>query len=180
MSIYENEDCRITLPNGYLPGLYEGLWARGIRTEGGVSGEFASDPAAAQAFIDTYTEADALAYAKTSRCAEVLGHAKKLRDQVVAPVSAGEMASWPIKRAEALRYATEGDAGTYPLLSQEAAARGISLAALVAKVDGNAAYFAGMEAAIGGNDGRHRDAIMALETIADVLAYDFSTGWPTV
>jgi hypothetical protein len=179
MSIYENEACRITLPNGYLPGLYETLAARGIQVEGGVSGEFASDAPAAQAFIDGYTAADALAYARSARCAEVLAHSKNLRDLATAAVAQGEMASWPIKRAEAIAFSADPNAAC-PMLSAEAAGRGITLAALVDKVMGNAARFQALESAIGGTDGRHRDAIMALDSCEAVAAYDYSTGWPEV
>jgi hypothetical protein len=135
-----------------------------------------SDAAAVQAIIDDYT----LDRAKDAKCRQVLAHAKALRDAVVAQASAGEMASWPIKRAEALRYGTEGGSGNYPLLSQEATERGITLAALVAKVNVNAARFSMAEAAIGGADGRHRDAIMALPDFDAVARYDFSIGWPEV
>jgi len=131
--------------------------------------------AAVQAIIDGYT----LEQAKAAKCAEVLAHAKALRDKVVAQVSSGEMASWPIKRAEAAAYGADPTAAC-PMLMAEATTRGITLAALIAKVNGNAATFAGKEAAIGGNDGKHRDAINALTDFASVGAYDFSGGWPAV
>jgi hypothetical protein len=135
-----------------------------------------SDEAAVQAIIDAYT-LDAL---KTGKCALVLAHAKALRDKVVAAVSPGEMASWPIKAAEATKFDTTGDATQCPMLSAEAASRGITVAELVVKVDGNATMFSTLEATIGGTDGKHRDAIKAMTTFEDVAAYDFSSGWPAV
>lgn len=147
---------------GHYLGQHDGVWV-------------ASDDAAVQAIIDSYT----LDQAKAFKCSEVLAHAKTLRDKVVEPVSPGEMASWPIKRAEAEAYTADSTAAC-PMLTAEAATRGITLAALISKVSGNASYFAGKETAIGGNDGKHRDAINALTTFEEVSAYDFSTGWPAV
>jgi hypothetical protein len=135
-----------------------------------------SDPAAVQAIIDGFTLEDA----KAARIAEVLAHAKKLRDKVVAQVSPGEMSCWSIKRAEAERFRTTGDGAFCPVLTVEAQYRQITLAALVTKVEANAARLSAVEAIIGGVDGRHRDAIAALTTFEAVEAYDFTTGWPEV
>ena len=133
-----------------------------------------SDDVAVQSIIDGYTLAESQAY----KCAEVSDKAKQLRDKAVRSISAGEMASWPIKLAEAAKFAA-GDTSC-PMLNAEATARGITLAALVAKVDGNAQVFAGLEAVIGGVDGKHRDAIKALVTFDEVSNYDYSAGWPVV
>jgi hypothetical protein len=135
-----------------------------------------SDDVAVQPIIDNYT----LDQAKIEKCAQVLAHAAALRDKVTAAVAAGEMASWPIKRAEAEDYYRIGEAAACPALRAEAQARGIPLAQLVVKVNANAARFMAAEAMIGGTDGRHRDAINALATFDAVAAYDYSTGWPEV
>ena len=134
----------------------------------------ASDTAAVQAIIDAYSVADAAAY----RSAEVERIAKAKRDQVIAGVSPGEMASWPIKLAEAATYAQSGNAADAPLLSVEAQARGVTLAELVSKVDGAAQTFAGLEAMIAGTSGRHRDALRAMTDFDAVASYDIMTGWP--
>jgi hypothetical protein len=135
----------------------------------------ASDTAAVQAIIDSYT----LGQAKAEKMSSVLAHSKELRDKVVASISAGEMASWPIKRSEAEAFSADQTAPC-PMLTAEAQARGIPLADLVAKVHANSARFSAAEAAIGGTDGKHRDAIAALTTFEEVAAYDFSTGWPEI
>ncbi len=135
-----------------------------------------SDPAAVQAIIDGYT----LAEAKASKCAEVLAHAKNLRDRVIESISAGEMASWTIKLGEAAHYLETGDESVAPMLSTEALARGITLTQLVAKVNANAQQFSMLESLIAGTDGRHRDAIKTLTTFDDVIRYDFLAGWPGV
>lgn len=135
----------------------------------------ASDEAAVQAIIDSYT----LDQAKAEKARAISLHAKNLRDKVVAAISAGEMASWPIKRAEADAFAADPNAAC-PALSAEAQKRGIALADLVAKVNSNAARFLGAETAIGGTDGLHRDAIAAMTTFEEVAAYDYTTGWPEV
>lgn len=136
----------------------------------------ASDEVLVQAIIDSYTleQAKALKSAAVSLCA------KRAREAVTAMIAAGEMASWPIKRAEAEQFAAVGESADCPSLRAEALARGITLSELVTKVLVNAARFVGAEAAIGGADGRHRDAIAELSTFEAVAAYDYSTGWPEV
>lgn len=157
-------------------GLHEAIRQAGhwlVQTDGVWS---SSDDLAVQAIIDAYT----LDAAKAAKSLEVSLLAKALRDRVTATIAQGEMASWSIKRAEAAEYGELGEAAACPCLRSEAAARGIPLAQLVAKVNGNAARFVGLEAHIGGADGRHRDAIAALQTFEAVAAYDYSTGWPEV
>lgn len=145
-----------------------------LREENGVF--VSSDDVAVQAIIDSYT----LAEAQSSKCNEVSEKAKVLRDKAVRSISAGEMASWPIKLAEAAKFSVTGLDADAPMLSAEATARGITLSELVAKVGGNATGFAALEAMIGGVDGKHRDAIKALTTFEEVSAYDYSAGWPEV
>lgn len=141
------------------------------------NGKFvSSDDASVQTIIDSYTLSDAQAY----KCNEVSDKAKALRDKAVKSISAGEMASWPIKLAEAAKFAATGLDSDAPMLTAEATARGITTADLVAKVGGNATGFAALEAMIGGVDGKHRDAIKALTTFEEVSAYDYSAGWPEV
>lgn len=135
-----------------------------------------SDEAAAQAIIDAFTLADAAAELK----GDVDRHAKMLRDRAVAHVSVGELSAWSIKRAEAAAFASSGNAADAPLLNAEAQAAGITLAALVARVQTNVTHFAGLEAQIGGQRRRHRDSIDAIATFAALRAYDISTGWPAV
>lgn len=133
-----------------------------------------SDDAAVQDLIDTYTLADAIKH----RQAECLTIAKALRDKAVAHISAGEMAAWPIKRAEALAFLQSGNPADAPILLNEAIARNISLSAMVAKVQSSATAFASMEAAISGADGKHRDTLETLTSFEEVLAYDLTAGWP--
>ena len=144
-----------------------------LRQENGVW--ISSDDAAVQAIIDGYT----LAKAKALKQAEISLHAKSLRDKVVSTISAGEMASWPIKLAEASAFAANPATPT-PMLSAEASIRGITVADIVGKVGNNATGFAGLEAQIGGIDGMHRDAVAALTTFEAVNSYDFSGGWPAL
>lgn len=110
-------------------------------------------------------------------CAAVDRLAKDKRNAVVSNISAAEMASWPIKRAEALAFTVSGLATDAPTLNIEAAARGITLAALVAKVLAKAALFTTLEAQIAGTCGKHQDAV-ALLPLTDIAAYDITTGWP--
>lgn len=135
-----------------------------------------SDDAAVQVIIDGYTLAEAKAYKQNA----IALHAKALRDRVIALISAGEMAAWPIKLAESKAYATSGIPGDAPMLAAEALARGVSLAELCAKVGGKAEMFAAAEAAIAGADGMHRDAVAACVSFAAVADHDYSTGWPEV
>ncbi len=144
----------------------------GIRMADGATGQAIDDAIMA---IDTAYPVSAAADAVCKQI-EVLATSK--RNQVIAGYSPGEMASWPIKRAEALAYQVSNNESDAPNLDAEASSRGITLAALVAKVLADAERFAGIEAAIAGASGRHRDAVRTLTTHADIAAYDYSVGWP--
>lgn len=135
-----------------------------------------SNEAIVQAIIDSYSLVDA----KADTCAKVLEYAASLRNRVTAGIAEGEMASWSIKRTEAEDYGRVGDLAPCPALRAEAQRRGITLGQLVAKVNANAARFIATEAAIGGTDGKHRDAINSLTTFEAVAAYDYISGWPEV
>lgn len=157
-------------------GLHERIRAAGqwLVDAGGVWQ--ASDDALVQTIIDAYTVADAAAYA----CAQIDAHAKALRDRVVADVSPGEMAAWPLKLAEARAYAASGNAADAPLLAAEAALREVPIADILARVGGNAARLSTLETRIAGTAGRHKDRVRAEATFAAVLAYDWTAGWPEV
>lgn len=142
-----------------------------IREENGAW--VSSNDVAVQAIIDGYTLADA----KAHKAAEIIAFAKTQFDKTIAGISAGEMAGWPILRAEAIAYGVSGNEADCPSIVQEAADRGITVAALVAKVNANAAYFNMLRAKISGTSGKHRDAVNVLTTFAAVAAYDYSTGW---
>lgn len=116
---------------------------------------------------------ETLEEAQADRIAVIDFAAKSMRDKVVSGISAGEMASWPIKLAEA-------NAGGGPMLTIEAQARGITVDALIARILGNAVGFSQLEATIAGNSGRHEDAIRAMTKIDEVVAYDMRDGWPEV
>lgn len=118
-------------------------------------------------------DAPPLDMALADKLAAINAHAWGLRDAALAGVHPGEAASWSSKLAEALRYP---DAA--PMLEAEAAARGVPLHALVAKVRSNADALSAREAQIAGIAGRHRDAVRALATGDAVMAYDHMTGWP--
>lgn len=135
-----------------------------------------SDDAAVQAIIDSYTLDECKAYTQ----AVIAMHAKALRDQVIATISAGEMAAWPIKLSEAVKYAASGDPADAPMLAAEAQARRVTLTDLCSKVGEKGAMFSAAEAAIAGVDGRHRDAVSACDSFAAVASYDYSTDWPEV
>lgn len=135
-----------------------------------------ADDAVAQAIGDAFT----LDELKRSICAQISLYSKALRDRAVAAVSPGELASWPIKRAEAAAFAASGNPADAPMLSAEAARRGITLLALLGKVGNNASHFGALESAIGGTDGKHRDAINACRDFASALKYDWRVGWPDV
>lgn len=122
-----------------------------------------------------------LADAQAARTAECDRLAKAKRDAVVANISAAEMASWPIKRAEAKAYQAAGAAATdadAPNLAIEATARGITTATLVTKVLAKSAMLSQLEAGIAGINGKHNDAIASLTTSDAVEAYDITAGWP--
>jgi hypothetical protein len=163
------------------PGLRKRLLELGLGVEiridaDGITTTQTPDDVAAQAVIDAYTADEEIAYLR----AQIDAHAAALRDRVVAGISAGEMASWAIKRAEAAAFGVSGNAADAPLLSAEATARGVSLIDIVTRVTANAGALGALEATIGGNAGRHKDAVRALTTLEALLAYDWHSGWPEV
>lgn len=117
----------------------------------------------------------------SAKLTEIDRLAKSKRDAIIADYySPGEMASWPIKRAEALAYqsaaaATDADA---PALAAEAAVRGITTSDLVTKVLTNSALLINLEAQIAGTAGKHRDAVAAMTTTQSVRGYDITANWP--
>ena len=92
------------------------------------------------------------------------------RDAIVAGTSPAEMASWPIKRQEALAYTASGDPADAPMLSAEAAARRIALDALVTIVANKSLALGGAEAAIAGKYGRLSDEAKVAQSLADLDA----------
>ena len=165
----------LDIPAGSWPGLTEKIRAAGYSIEQN-NDVFIGSPEA-QAIIDAYTVADALAAAKAEITAEIDRRAASIRDATTAGTSPAEMASWPIKRAEAEAYTADANASV-PVLTMEAQARGVPVAALVARVMANSAMLSALEAQIAGVSGRHRDSVNAASSVEAVFGYDFTTGWP--
>jgi hypothetical protein len=105
-------------------------------------------------------------------------HGAKLREKITFPTSPVEMASWPIKFAEAAKYSATKDPADAPILSIEASTRGVSLDLLAQRVFNNSQQLTVIEAMIAGIVGRHKDAVGQLSDIDTVLSYDWSIGWP--
>lgn len=133
-----------------------------------------SDDVVVQQIIDGFT----LETLKQSVTLNIESLATVKRNKIISPYSPGEMASWAIKREEALKFQQTGLSQDAPNLSNEASYRGIPLQDLVVKVLNDAARFSAIEAAIAGTSGRHRDSVKSLQSIEDVMNYDYSTGWP--
>lgn len=106
--------------------------------------------------------------------------AKRKRDSIVADYSPAEMASWAIKRAEALAWQSSGSADDAPNLTAEAQARQSTLAALVERVLAKAAALSHLEALIAGHTGYLHDRIRAVEDgdAAGLDQIDIEAGWP--
>lgn len=116
--------------------------------------------------------------AVAARIAEVDAIAARKRMTIVGVVSAAEMATWTTKEAEARVFADSQDVAAAPRLAAEAAARGVPLAALTEKVIEKATALWAAEAAIAGHAGALTDQLRALETVAEVCAFDVEAGWP--
>lgn len=119
-----------------------------------------------------------LAEVIAARQAEVIALAAHKRNTVVGNTAPAEMSSWPIKRAEALAYASSGNAADAPNLIIEASSRGVSLNEIAYRVQANATALLNIEMEISGVCGKHRDAIGLLGTVDAVLAHDITIGWP--
>ena len=121
-----------------------------------------------------------LAEAQAARCEEINTYAAGLRNKAIRGRSAGEMASWSIKVAEAIAFNTTGNPASAPTLSLTASVRGMPLSSLVQRVIDQSAPFLQAEAYIDGTRGKHCDAVQAATDIRDVITYNWSTGWPTI
>ncbi len=131
-------------------------------------------------FVQDLADAYTIANAKADKKKLVAVHAKCLRDLAVQDLSPAEMAAWPLKLAESRAFTLSDNEVDAPMLAAEAAARQITLAELVGKVDGKSIAFAALESVISGVDGMHRDAIDELITFEEIAAYDYYTNWPPV
>lgn len=139
----------------------------------------ADDDVAVQAIVDVYTLDECADYI----AGQIDDHAQKLRHLATAGSTAEEMASWTIKRAEALLYKSTANPLDAPNLTEEASYRNVTLDKIVDRVLLNASKLSPLESAIAGVAGRHKDAVrdnIVLDTFAKKLAYDWSTGWPSV
>lgn len=123
---------------------------------------------------------DDLPTSKLKRQAEIDAYAAGLRNAVVRGRSAGEMASWSIKLAEARAYIATGDLLQAPTLATIATIRGIPTADIVARVLAQSAPFLNAEAYIDGIRGKHCDAIEAMLDVRDIIVYDWHQGWPVI
>ncbi len=106
--------------------------------------------------------------------------AKRKRDSITADYSPAEMASWPIKRAEALAWQATGSDADAPNLAVEAAARQATVASLVTRVLDKASQLAQLEAVIAGYTGYLHDQIRAVQDgdVEAISAIDITAGWP--
>lgn len=121
-----------------------------------------------------------LVEAKRQRNFEINAYAAGLRNKAVQGRSSGEMASWAIKLNEARNFQASADPLQAPTLDAIAQIRGITIGALAQKVIDQATPFLQAEAYIDGVRGKHCDTVEALETIQDLLAYDWHSGWPSI
>lgn len=144
----------------------------GVRKSDNVTGVIVDNEI--ETIINNFTVQDSATFV----CQKIEALATKKRNIVIAPFSAGEMSSWPIKRAEATLYNQTLNSSDAPYLSNEAAIRGVTLSTLVSKVITDATRFSNIEAAIAGTSGRHRDTVKSFTTFEQVMTYDYTTGWP--
>lgn len=160
----------ITL-NWMSEGLLKALEPHGFCYVDGVP--VSTNDAACQAIIDGWTISQARAEVK----GEIDAHAAALRNAATASYSPAEMASWALKVLEAREYRSGRPQNT-PMLSMEATARGADVSSIISRVEANATALSTLEAGISGAAGKHKDAIDALSTVAEVYAYNWRVGWP--
>lgn len=110
--------------------------------------------------------------------------AKEKRDYIVRNYSAAEMASWPIKRDEALKWLSNPNYDIVnqlaPNLNVEAGYRQIAIDSLVTKVMEKAQQFSLLEAALAGYTGYLQDQVKAIPNgdLVAMTAFDTNIGWP--
>ena len=127
-----------------------------------------------------FTEAEIIA-AKDAAIRRAQKIADGLRDKIIAGAHPMEVQGWIAKATEAQAYADDPrDDAKFPMIKLEAAARGVAPDQLASKIAAKRAALINAEAAIEGARGRHKDAIRALNAIAEIDAYDINTGWPVI
>ncbi|MEQ1888908.1 MAG: hypothetical protein ABL951_06975 [Alphaproteobacteria bacterium] len=100
------------------------------------------------------------------------------RDAMLNGAHPMEVQGWIAKAAEAAAFAADpGDDLRFPIIKQEAEARGVTPDALVAKITAKRTALIRAEAAIEGARGRHKDAIRAITSMSEIEAYDINSGW---
>lgn len=148
-----------------------GEWAREENGKWIVSNEVA-----VQSIIDAYTVLDAANFITPRMDA----YAAALRKKATAGISAAEMASWSTKADEAKAYTLSNNTADAPNLAIEAAVRGVPLDNIISRVLKGAASLMALECEIAGIKGKHSDALRACQTFEEVIAYDWSVGWPEI
>lgn len=139
------------------------------------AGWITSDDAAVQAILDGYTIEQCRAWKKRL----VDQEAQRRIDAFTAGLgyAPGEMASWPIMRAQAQEYESSGGTVIGDMLVGEAAASGVPASQLAPRVLANAAAFQAFLDAVKGRRTQLKIAIGTLD-FAAVARYNISTGWP--
>lgn len=110
---------------------------------------------------------------------EIEAHARRLLTRFVEQFSyaPAEMASWPILASEIKAYAISGNVADAPFCAAEAAASGLTIDTIIARVTANTNGFAAYLSAVKGARNVHKAAVAAMQAPA-VFDYDWRSGWP--
>ncbi len=140
---------------------------------------------------------DDLPTSKLKRQEEINAYSAGLRNRAIRGRSAGETASWTLKLLDALAISFGQPSPFAAVLPQISAGlglpstatsyndaiakvRGITEAEHIAKLLPQAVPFLVAEAYIDGIRGKHCDAVEAMTTVADIITYDWHSGWPVI
>lgn len=128
---------------------------------------------------------------------EIDAYAATLYNKAIRGISPGELASWAVQLLDALAVqaaqaspftalmpgigATLGLPATPNSLADALGQRrGISEAAMAAKVTPKAIVFLSLLIGISGAAGAHCDAVDGLTDVRDIIVYDWRAGWPVI
>ncbi len=103
---------------------------------------------------------------------EITAAAAAILSAAIEPYHSGERNAWTLKRLAALKFQETGIVD--PLLQIEADSRQVSIAALAARIIAKSDEYANLQARIVGLREFYKGAIERLETVQEVIDYQWS------
>ncbi len=106
--------------------------------------------------------------------AEITAAADAILSEAIEPYHAGERDAWALKRLAALRFLETGE--IEPILQIEAESRQVPIAALAQRIIAKSEEYGNLQARVVGLREFHRSTVAKLQSVEDVMGYEWSIG----